>query len=296
MNINHITEIRTTLDALSDPAIRHALISFDVFSAIFETNHNILATKNGARLPNVHRGLKEYSTAVSSLASSLGGETSVHVTLLCCQLFISIELALGDFASATEHFIRGLRIMHQYRARPDVDDLGKISMCSNLNLPHLDYFVIKLFVFDPPNSEGITQSVVFGPVAAGITSQNDARSELMALSTQTLEFLNKLSILSNQSKIATIVAQKSNILTKLQSWDNTHVGTTKHFMNKTFPADVRFSVAFSPLLHRVLKAVVSLAMSSSVGDMDVLEADFREMRGIAGFLTETKKLLNGRVG
>lgn len=303
MSIDHNTEALATLEALSDPAIRHALISFDALSAIFDVNRDILAIKNGTALINVHRGLEAYNTAVFSLASRLGGghsQASVRVALLCCRLFISIELTLGDFASAMQHFLRGLRIMHEYCGRPAVDDTGQISPCSDVNTPFLDCFIIKLFASDHSNSEEETRSAgaqaAFGPVIARTTLRDDARSELADLSRQALEFLGKLSTLCDQSQVAGLLAWRSHILTMLQSWENTYLGTAKQFMDSSFPIEVRFYVAFSPLLHRVLKVVISLAMSCSAANMDVLEADFQGLRDIAGFLTETKKLLIKRAG
>ncbi len=301
MNIDYNTEARATLEAFSDPAIRHALISFDALSAIFDTNRDIFAVKNDAALVNLHRGLEAYDTAVSSLASRLGGgssHASVHVALLCCQLFICIELWLGDFTSAMQHFLRGLRIMHQNRGRPAVDDVGQISPCSDVNLPLLDCFIIKLFDLDHPGSEGKPRSAgaqtVFGPVVPHTTLQNEACGGLADLSTQVLEFLARLSTLCDQSQVAGLLAWRSHILTKLQSWENTYLGTAIEFMDGSFSIKARFEVAFSPLLHRVLKVVVSLAMSRSAAAVDVLEADFRVLRDISGFLTEAKKLFTKR--
>lgn len=301
MNIDHNTEVRAAFEALSDPAIRHALTSFDALSAIFETDRDILAIKNSAALANVHHGLEAYNKAVFSLASRLGGgrsQASIYVALLCCQLFISIELTLGDFASAMQHFLRGLRIMHQYRGRPTVDDMGQVSPCSVAKLPFLDCFVIKLFVSDHPDSKGKPPpagvQAGIGPVVTSTTLRNEASGELADLSTQALEFLGRLSTLCDQFEVAGLFAWRSRILAMLQSWENAYLGTAKQFMDNSFPAEVRFYVAFSPLLHRVLKVVVSLAMSSSAASMDLLEADFQVLRDIANFLTETKKLFTKR--
>lgn len=183
--------------------------------------------------------------------------------------------------------------MHQYRVRPAIDDAGQIVPQNTVDLPFLDCYVIKLFALEHPNSKHRPHSAeaqaVFDAAFSSTTPLNDPRGGLADLSKQTLEFLARLSTLSDPYQVAGLLAWKTHILTTLQSWENTYSSNAKHFMDGKCPTEVRFYATFSPLLHRVLKVVVSLTMSSSAADMDVLEADFRVLRDISKFLTETKK-------
>ncbi len=99
--VSYHTEARATLASLSDPAIRHALLSLNTLYQSFKAPSEVSSIV-GATAParaSVHRVLEEYNTAVSSLASRLNGEpslTSIRSALLCCQLFVSVEITLGS--------------------------------------------------------------------------------------------------------------------------------------------------------------------------------------------------------
>ena len=110
--INYETEARATLSNSSEPAIRHALVSLDALQKDFE-RHGDLSRMQTPMAPGLRLGLQEYTNAVGLLANkiSIATTSNIRCSLLCCQLFISIELGLNNFVSAVQHYLCGLTIM-----------------------------------------------------------------------------------------------------------------------------------------------------------------------------------------
>lgn len=152
VNVCYRNEARAVLANLSDPTIRHALDSLVALNDGIETTRHTATIGIHGVLTN-QRSLAAYNAAVSGLASRLKEEpsrTSAQAALVCCQMFVSIEVMMGDYATAFQHFLQGLRIMYQYRNRPGVSDTGRVVPCFNLGFPHLDEFAIKLFASGYP--------------------------------------------------------------------------------------------------------------------------------------------------
>lgn len=97
------------------------------------------------------------------------------LALLCCQLFISIELAMQGFYYAVQHFIQGLRIMQQYGPHSE-------------GMPNLDLFILNLCLSCPgtltfcPASRGDTH-IVSDPVELPPTGYYELRLRLEAIAT-----------------------------------------------------------------------------------------------------------------
>lgn len=297
-SIEYYTEARTTMAKLSDPTIRHALISlFTVHGDLESRRHSPRLDRNSSTLARTNRGLDEYNTAISSLASRLGGDPSpesVQVALLCCRLFISVEIMLSDYASAIRHLLYGLRIMHQYHSRPAVSGDGRIVPSCGVALPHIDTFIIKLFSSGYPHSRQIPklERANLGPVPPGVDSPlcSRARSEVASLSAQTSELLGNLTGLRARHQIAALRDSRSSILELLQSWEwRYHKILQELIGDGSFAVPVRVNALFSILLHGILKVVLSLAMSASNADVDALEEDFQNLTSISRFATQLMK-------
>lgn len=181
-------EARQILQAsMDDPPIRHAVCSLLALRGDLErttagggdrTASSIVKHARTTQIRSCNHGLQHYGMALSSLASRLASSSSsspatspssssnaVKSALLCCQIFISIEQVRGNHAAMAQHIIRGLRIMHEYRARPGIavvhdpaaTDKKALALvpASHNPLPLLDVFLIKLFAapcpfIDPP--------------------------------------------------------------------------------------------------------------------------------------------------
>ncbi|KAH7006880.1 hypothetical protein EDB80DRAFT_644955 [Ilyonectria destructans] len=284
-------EARAILANLSDPAIRHALNSLrDLHHGLGETRYTAVIDDRSASI-NVERSLDAYNAAVSGLASRLReqpGRASAQAALVCCQMFISIEVMLGDYSTAFQHFLQGLRIMYRYRNRPGVSDDGRVVPCHNPNFPHLDAFAIKLFAsgYPGPRHTFTGERAHMGPMTTAAKARlcDQARSDLCVLSVHVLEFLSRVTDLRGHSQVAELKLTKAQILSCLQSWEQMYSETVHEGMSA---AEVGFGTAFCLLLHRVLKVVVSLAMSVSSVDVEARERDFYALTEIASFATET---------
>ncbi|KAM5352915.1 hypothetical protein ACJ41O_005637 [Fusarium nematophilum] len=281
-------EARAILANLSDPAIRHALDSLTALhDGLEERKRYTVVIANHDAFVN-QRSLDAYNAAVSSLASRLREQpspTSALAALVCCQMFVSIEVMMGDYSTAFQHFLLGLRIMYQYRNRPGVSDTGSVVPCHNPGFPHLDAFAIKLFASGYPGPRAHMTTAA----AANIHLSDSARSDLSALSAQILEFLGRVTDLRNHSQVAELRTRRAQILGCLQSWEQMYFKTLQEIMGGTPAVKMRYSTAFCLLLYRVLKVVANLALSVSPGDLEALERDFYALTEIASFATEISR-------
>lgn len=197
---------------------------------------------------------------------------------------------LGDYSTAFQHFLQGLRIMYQYRNRPGVSDDDRIVPCHNPNFPHLDAFAIKLFAsgYPGPRHKFTGERADMGPMTTAAKARlcDQARSDLCALSVHVLEFLSRVTDLRGHSQVAELKLTKAQILSCLHSWEQMYSKTVHEGMEGISAAKGRFGTAFCLLLHRVLKVVVSLAMSASSVDVEARERDFYTLTEIASFATE----------
>lgn len=295
-SVEYHAEAESILRDSSDPTIRYAVISLGVLHDGLEARRRSLDLHNCGALARIHNGLDAYNTAISSLAARLKGEPSralIHSVLLCCQVFISIDLVLGDYASGIQHFLYGLRIMHQYRSRPAVRDDGQVLMPSSVNLPHLDLFIIKLFASGHRTERQTVGSRPHMNDAAHATEtpmQEQARNELAVISIRTSEFLGNLSKLRNPDQVSGLQTWRIQILKLLQCWDGMYSKGLQQQVNGHTHLPVKSNAIFSLLLYHVIKVVVNLAMSSSMADINMLESDFKDLHRIASFATQSKVL------
>lgn len=294
-NVCYRDEARAILANLSDPTVRHALDSLIALrDGIGTTRHTAIIGTDGVLINQY--SLDAYNTAVSSLASRLREEPnrmSALVALVCCQMFVSIEVMMGDYTTAFQHFLLGLRIMHHYGNRPSVSDSGRVAPCCKLGFPHLDEFAIKLFASGYPGPKHLS-SCERGHSSSATSNINtilcdQARSDLSSLSVEVLEFLKRVTDLRTQYQVAELKATRTQILGCLQSWEETYSETANEMIKRTTAKGVRFGAAFSLLLHGVLKVVVNLAIGASTDDVNALGEQVATIKAIAHMATEIGK-------
>ena len=295
-DINYYVEAKATLTAISDLAVRHALRSLEALSTAFEAHGYLVVKANAAKHPGVERGLEEYNTAVSKLASCEIGDinpTFIRTSLVCCRLFIAIEVRLGDFSLAVQHFVRGLHIMYQSCSRPSVDAEGRIVPGSKEDIPLLDLFIIKLFASANPvrwqmERPPSWQADMALAVPNYVPLRSNARLELATLSTEVTSFLCYVTSLRHQHQIQGLLQWKAKLLETLQDWHDIHAEPIKDVMNGASPIRLRYAIAFAPFLYQILKIVTRLAMGNAVEALNML-SDFEDLGGIASYLTELRK-------
>jgi hypothetical protein len=270
-------EAKQVLQAsLTDPPIQHAVLSLRALREDLETFGDGPESVE-QQSPSHHYGLQQYSMALRGLASNLSSPSSnrLKLALLCCQVFISIEQVRKNYAAMGQHIIRGLRIMHEYRARPVFVAANKLVPAHHDQLPFLDVFIIKLFAApckfaDPPATTDVSGKTL--SVCLSSTHQQpveprdfrtiapDMRTELTRIATSTLEFLGKSSQVKSVRIALQLLPEKAALLDSLESWlmnlelVQTGIG---------YPVPEPISVSFLRFFHLILKIVLLGALNSS---------------------------------
>ncbi|KAF7596978.1 hypothetical protein BBP40_011344 [Aspergillus hancockii] len=293
-------EARQVLHAsLTDPPIRHAIWSLRALREDLETSGDGPASI-AQQTPSYHYGLQQYSMALGGLASNLSapGSHGLKSALLCCQIFISIEQVQKNYAAMAQHIIRGLRIMHEYRARPGFVVANKLVPAHPDRLPLLDVFIIKLFAApckfaDPPATadvRGPTSSVcLISPHQQPVESRDlrtiapDMRTELTRIAASTLEFLGKVSHVESVGIARRLLSEKAALLDSLELWlmnldlVQTEIGS---------PGPEPISVSFLRFFHLILKIVLLGALDSSPGLYAELRTENNRLQGVANNVGE----------
>ncbi|KAK1240992.1 hypothetical protein MKX08_000966 [Trichoderma sp. CBMAI-0020] len=310
--ISYEAEARATLCATSDPAVHHALTSLNALRRAFEEQCGRLLPPPKllchSSTPGVKYGIHEYVLAIRSLSTKIldsnYNASSIKSTLLCCQMFISIELALDDFSSATQHFIRGLRIMHEYVTRQYLSEDGVVIAAQFLNMPAVDVFTIKLFLTPCPS--GLTDDFLLSTDAEPsmdmvlLTERAavvQANMRLATLGRFTLQLLKEVSQLSPTSSVPKLVKHRSEILEQLQEWRKSFAIIEKSRVCQ-MTSQARLGTTFSVFFNMVLQVIAKLAIRAPASEVKTTEPVFAELLAVAHELSQLKeevsqRLLNG---
>jgi hypothetical protein len=241
--------------------------------------------------------------ALRGLASNLSspGSNGVKSALLCCQIFISIEQVRENYDAMAQHIIQGLRIMHQYRARPTFLAGNVLVPAHHEQLPLLDVFVIKLFAapckFAEPlataERSGMTASVCLNsPDQRPVESRHlrtiapDRRKELVRIATSTLEFLEKVSLVELAEDALQMLSEKESLLDSLGAWliDLELVNT-----NIRLPGSEPISVSFMRLFQQILNIILLGTLDCS-SDLEArLRTEKDRLRDLASYVGERVK-------
>ena len=270
-------EARQLLQAsVTDPPIRHAVLSLRALREDLETSGDGPASV-AQQTPSYFYGLQQYSKALGGLASNLQSPSSsaLKSALLCCQIFISIEQVRKNYAAMAQHIIRGLRIMHEYRARPYLVATNTLTPAHHEQLPFLDVFIIKLFAApckfaDPPTAVDISRTTsslcLISHHQHPVASRNlrtiapDMRTELTTIAASTLEFLDKVSRVESVEIALRLMSERAALLDSLESW---HIDLELVQTWLAPPAPERISVSFLRFFHVILKVVLLGALDFS---------------------------------
>jgi hypothetical protein len=259
-------EARQVLEAcLTDPPIQHAVSSLRALREDLETSGDAVAQDT----PTYHYGLQQYSMALGGLAFNLSSPSSnaLKSALLCCQVFISIEQVRKNYAAMAQHFIRGLRIMHEYRARPYFVAANKLAPAHHDQLPVLDVFIIKLFAApckfaEPP----ATAACLISPHQKSVESSSlrtiapDTRTKLTRIAALTLDFLSKVSQVESVENAIQLLSERAALLDSLKSW-LVDLEIVQAAIGSPGPEPI--SVSFLRFFHLILKVVLLGALESS---------------------------------
>lgn len=293
-------EARQILEAsLTDPSIQQALSSLRTLRNDLESSGD---GPRAAAKPSAshHYGLLQYSMALGGLASRLSSPSpsALRAALLCCQVFVSIEQLRKQYASMASHTVRGLDIMHEYRARPYLDDAGKLMPARYAGLPALDIFVIKLslspckFTEPPLPSLNDAMDVSGCPLTPGEQSVSstdhpliapDFHAALRKIASSAIKFLNKISGLDFSEAVPQLLDEKRALLDSLKFWlidlQQIHPGTE--------PSDLEpFKVSFSRFHHTTLSIILLGALTTSKEQAIELRIQQRRSQDMASAIDE----------
>jgi hypothetical protein len=292
-------EARRILQAsLAEPSLRHAVSSLRALREDLEMTGD-WPTSFAQQTPCHTDGLRQYNMALVGLASKLSslGPESLDSALLCCQVFISIEQVRKNYAAMAQHIIQGLRIMHEYRARPYLDADNNLTSAHHKEVPLLDVFVVKIFAApckfaDPPPEVDKTKPTLSldrnlpqlpryeAPDLRTIAP--NMRSELTRIATLTLKFLDEVSRVESTGNALRLLSEKEVILNSLKSWlFNLEISQT----HMTFGIEP-ISVSFSRLFHMILKIVLLGALNSSSEIKVELSTEYKQLQTLANKLNE----------
>lgn len=299
MKLDCDEEARQVLQAsLIDPSIRHAVSSLRALRQDLEIsgyNSPSVTQQN----PSYNYGIQQYSMALRGLASNMSspGFNVLKSALLCCQLFISIEQVQKNYAAMAQHIIRGLRIMHEYRARPAITAANELVPAQNDQLPMLDLFIIKLFAApckfaEPPATpdvSGTTSPVC--PISPQQPSESsdlrtiapNVRNELTRIAASTLEFLGKVSRVGSVEDALGLLSEKAALLDSLETW----LIDLELLQARTgSPGPEAISISFLRCFRLILNIVLSGALDSSPDIYAKLQPENDYLYGIAVTLSE----------
>ena len=293
-------EARQVLQAsLTDPPIRHAILSLRALRENLETSGDGPASI-AQQTPGYHYGLQQYSMALGVLASNLSsqGSNGLKSALLCCQIFISIEQVQKNYAAMAQHIIRGLRIIREYRTRPDFVAANKMLKAHHDQIPFLDVFIIKLFAApckfaDPPATADLSETAssmcLILPQQQPVEPRDlrtiapDMRTELTRIAAATLQFLGKMSQVESVGIPPRLLSEKATLLDSLESW----LTGLETFQTETgFLGLEPISVSFLRFFHLILKIVLLGALDSSP-DLDAeLRTENDRLQNVANSVGE----------
>ncbi|UKZ74697.1 hypothetical protein TrVFT333_002367 [Trichoderma virens FT-333] len=224
------------------------------------------------------------------------GSDRLKSALFCCQIFISIEQVQKNYAAMIQHIIQGLRIMHEYRARPYFGIANKLVPAHHDQLLLLDVFVIKVFAapckFADSSTTADKSVATLPPHRQPVESRNlrtiapDMRAELTRIAASTLEFLDKVSHVESVGIALQLLSDKAALLASLDTWliDLEHVQTETEY-----PRPEPISVSFLRLFHLILKIVLLGALESSP-DLDAkLRIENDRLQSLANIVDERAK-------
>jgi hypothetical protein len=296
-------EAKEVLQAsLTDPPIRHAVLSLKALRGDLEKSRGILASIV-PETPSQDYGLQQYCMALRGLASNLSspGTNELRSALLCCQVFISIEQVRSDFAAMGRHVVQGLRIVHNYRARPYFVAANSLMPARHKQLPLLDVFIIKLFAApcyyaEPPakiDMNGTTESLcIVSPHQGPVESQEtrsiapNMRTELTRISALTLEFLSNVSNIESAGNALRLLAEREHLLDSLKKWFK-DFEMVQNVLSAPGPEPIQAS--FMRFFHQILNIILLGTLASSP-DLDIkLQIENDRLQNIASNVGERVK-------
>lgn len=242
--------------------------------------------------------------ALGGLASDLSstGSYSVRSALLCCQIFVSIEQVRKNYGTMAQHIIRGLRIMHEYCARPYFVATKRLVPAHYEKLPLLDIFVIKMFA--APCKFKVPKAADADAEASSSSASPDSlcnqpveshnlplivpcmKTQLRKIAASTIRFLDQVSQVESVENATLLLSEKAALLKSLDTWLMDLESIQNALDN---PGPEPLLIPFFRMFHLILEIVVLGALDSSP-DLDAkLQMESDRLQSIANDVGEMYK-------
>jgi hypothetical protein len=285
----------------TDPLIRHALLSLRALREDFNISrvHQVVTAPQAQSHED---GVQHYCMALRGLASHLSvtGSNSLKSALLCCQMFISIEQVKENYTAMIQHLIQGLRIMHEYRARPRITATEGFAPAHHDRLPLLDVFVIKLFIAPCKFANEQIRKETSGNKASACTTPAkssrsgnlrplapDIKAKLTKIATSTLTFLENVAQVKTPVDAVTLLLEKTSLLDKLDIW-LVDLGVIQAELDSS--GHEHLSVTFKRLFHQILKVVILGTLECSLDLEGRLWVETGRLLDMASYVTDGVKM------
>lgn len=303
-------EASATIHAsVSEACVHHAVDSLCCFYKSFQQQcGNSSVIQFGGHIqklqnPSSFFGLRQYHTALKILAHKLSNKNNSYLqpTLLCCQIFICIEIFQQNFGAAIQHFIRGLRIMQEYRLRPVLDEKLGLMGAKYKNVPLVDTFLLK-FLTVPTFSDNREYqakvkmlmpqpSYVHGADAIDCedldTIMREAYPQMFKGARDALIILDAIVNITSRNDVLAILEKRASFLFFLQDWHSNVealIAGRATLLNNPV-------TTFAFLLHSLLKVILTMSFVTSQKIKDKIELEFEILVSIAEQLDSQRQEL-----
>lgn len=146
----------------TEPAVRHAVMALGSLHEYFESQGTAIGYD--LKHKSLSFSLQQYNTAIALLSQdpSAGMRLPVEIVLICCALFISIEIPQGNYATITRHLLGGSMILSSWLSTHDrkasclvQDELLPIFIRLNVQVKALVDFPSSTSELDDPQSNSL---------------------------------------------------------------------------------------------------------------------------------------------
>jgi hypothetical protein len=304
-------EASATLHAsVSEACVHHAVDSLCCFYKSFQQQCGNWSVRQFGgpstqklQNPSSFFGLRQYHTAVKILAHKLSNKNNSYLqpTLLCCQIFICIEIFQQNFGAAIQHFIRGLRIMQYYRLRPVLDEKLGLLGAKYKNVPHVDTFLLKFWTVPKfnPNREyqAMVKMLMSQPSSVHgsdvidcedlDTIMREAYPQMFKGARDALIILDAIVNITSRNDVLAILEKRASFLSFLQDWHSNVealIAGRATLLNNPV-------TTFAFLLHSLLKVILTMSFVTSQKIKDEIELEFEILVSIAEQLDSQRQEL-----
>lgn len=270
--------------------MRHALTALQSLYKTLE-DHGHEFPHGRLAVPTVYHGLQEYNNAIINLADKLAvmDRRSCEVALVCCRLFISIGTITRDYTAVAEHYIRGMRIMHEAATRPYLDARGNVIPTQNGEFPKIDIFMIKIFMSPDRMAPACKEAALaigrrrrlpprewmrFVRLARNEVRAARVKARLLVISKLALQHFENVSRLRPGADASKVLAEKEVLVTMLADLN---------LDRRDGPRQLgAYHGRFHFLYHSALTIAVKLSLWAPTDDISELKPVFERVSAVSG--------------